>query len=64
MAKKKVCILYTGGTIGMVPTEHGFAPAPGTFARELDAIRDLSSPRMPEWDLVEFEFGKVIGEIK
>ena len=55
MAKKKVCILYTGGTIGMVPTEHGFAPAPGTFARELDAIRDLSSPRMPEWDLVEFD---------
>ena len=55
MSKKKVCILYTGGTIGMVPTEHGFAPAPGTFARELDAIRDLSSPRMPEWDLVEFD---------
>ena len=55
MTKKKVCILSSGGTIGMVPTEHGFAPAPGTFARELDAIRDLSSPRMPEWDLVEFD---------
>ena len=23
---KKVCILYTGGTIGMVPTEDGYAP--------------------------------------
>lgn len=22
--KKKICILYTGGTIGMVPTEKGF----------------------------------------
>ena len=55
MSKKKVCILYTGGTIGMIPTENGFAPAPGTFAKELAAIRDLSSPRMPEWDLVEFD---------
>jgi L-asparaginase len=42
MSKKKVCILYTGGTIGMIPTENGFAPAPGTFAKELAAIRDLS----------------------
>lgn len=55
MSKKKVCILYTGGTIGMIPTENGFAPAPGTFAKELAAIRDLSSPRMPDWDLVEFD---------
>lgn len=54
MSRKKVCILYTGGTIGMVRTENGFAPAPGTFAAELAAIRDLSSPKMPEWDLVEF----------
>ncbi len=54
MIRKKVCILYTGGTIGMVRTENGFAPAPGTFAAELAAIRDMSSPKMPEWDLVEF----------
>lgn len=54
MSRKKVCILYTGGTIGMVRTENGFAPAPGTFAAELAAIRDMSSPKMPEWDLVEF----------
>ena len=55
MGRKKVCILYTGGTIGMVRTENGFAPAPGTFEKELAAIRDLSSPSMPEWDLVEFD---------
>lgn len=55
MSRKKVCILYTGGTIGMVRTKNGFAPAPGTFAQELAAIRDLSSPKMPEWDLVEFD---------
>ena len=55
MSRKKVCILYTGGTIGMIPTENGFAPAAGTFSAELAAIRDLSSPSMPEWDLVEFD---------
>ncbi len=54
MSRKKVCILYTGGTIGMVRTENGFAPAPGTFEQEMAAIRDLSSRDMPEWDLVEF----------
>lgn len=55
MQKKKICILYTGGTIGMVRTENGFAPRHGTFAAELDAIRDLSSPDMPDWELVEFD---------
>ena len=28
---KKVCILYTGGTIGMVPTEFGYAPKKDYF---------------------------------
>lgn len=53
--RKKVCILYTGGTIGMVRTENGFAPRKGTFKKELENIRDLSSPFMPAWDLIEFD---------
>ena len=24
--EKRICILYTGGTIGMVPTPKGYAP--------------------------------------
>lgn len=51
---KKVCIIYTGGTIGMVPTKKGFAPQPGYFGSQLESIRDLGSPDMPAWDLVEF----------
>lgn len=39
----------------MVRTENGFAPKSGTFLKELSAIRDMSSPEMPEWDLVEFD---------
>lgn len=55
MEKKKILIIHTGGTIGMVPTENGFAPKPGVLLEELKNIRDLSSPDMPGWDLIEFE---------
>lgn len=52
---KKVCIIYTGGTIGMVQTERGFAPKQGALNKELLALKDLSAPDMPKWDLVEFD---------
>ncbi len=52
--KKKICILYTGGTIGMVPTEKGFAPRQGYFREAISHIDDLRSSDMPEWDLIEF----------
>ena len=55
MEKKKILIIHTGGTIGMVPTENGFAPKQGVLLEELKNIRDLSSPDMPGWDLIEFE---------
>ena len=55
MDRKKVLIIYTGGTIGMEPTENGFAPSPGAFTGMLEDIRDLRSPDMPEWDIVEFD---------
>lgn len=55
MKNRKVCIIYTGGTIGMVPTENGFAPKQGVFAEELKNIRDMSSPEMPRWDLIEYD---------
>lgn len=52
---KKICILYTGGTIGMVPTEDGYAPKKGYFQSLLDDISQLKHEEMPEWDLVEFD---------
>jgi len=51
----KICILYTGGTIGMLPTEKGYAPKRGYFGRALDAVPDLHKEGMPEWELVEFD---------
>ena len=55
MEKKKILIIHTGGTIGMVRTENGYAPESGALIEELKQIRDLTSPDMPEWDLIEFE---------
>ena len=53
--KKRICILYTGGTIGMVPSEKGYVPSSGAFLNLLRAIPDLYWADMPEWDVVEFE---------
>lgn len=52
---KRVLIIYTGGTLGMRPTEKGYAPA-----RDLDGlIREhmpgLSASSMPNYALVEYD---------
>lgn len=52
--KKKVCILYTGGTIGMIPSEQGYVPAAGKMEQVLSEIRTMHHPDIPDWDLVEF----------
>ena len=53
--KKRICILYTGGTIGMVPSEKGYVPSSGAFLDLLRAIPDLYWADMPAWDVVEFD---------
>ncbi len=50
---KNILILYTGGTIGMVPTSNGYAPKDGYFRSALNAIPALHLPGMPRWDLIE-----------
>ena len=53
--KKRICILYTGGTIGMVPSEKGYVPSSGAFLELLRSIPDLYWQDMPDWDVVEFD---------
>ena len=53
MAKKRVLIIYTGGTVGMVPTPNGYAPRSGYFRGALERIDELRADSMPEWDLIE-----------
>jgi len=52
---RKVLIINTGGTIGMVRTENGYAPKKGALMSELEQIRDIYSSEMPSWDLIEFD---------
>ncbi len=53
--KKRVCIIYTGGTIGMVPTPQGYEPRAGYLQGVLSEIRDLHDTTMPDWDMVEMD---------
>ena len=51
--KKKVLIIYTGGTIGMKKTEKGYAPVSGFLENAISSIGDMKSPDAPLWNLYE-----------
>lgn len=54
-ANKKVLIIYTGGTIGMVRGEHGYYPKHNTLQEYLVSGVRIVKEEMPEWDLMEFD---------
>ena len=51
---KRICIIYTGGTIGMERSENGYQPGKEPFANIMARISDFSSPGLPEYDVIEF----------
>ena len=53
--KKRVYIIYTGGTIGMRPTPEGYAPAPGYLADQIVAMPELTNDLMPEVEIKEYD---------
>ncbi len=53
--KKRVYIIYTGGTIGMRPTSEGYAPAPGYLADQIMAMPELTSDLMPDVKIHEYD---------
>lgn len=55
MDRKRICIIYTGGTIGMVAKDNGYAPEKGILAEVLADMSELSSEALPEWELIEFD---------
>jgi len=73
--KKRVYVIYTGGTIGMRPTSEGYAPAPGYLADQIMAMPELASDLMPEVEIQEYaplldsanmtpdDWGKIAGDI-
>ncbi len=53
--RKKVCLIHTGGTIGMVPSANGFAPQKGYMTEVLSQIRELDREEMPLFELIEYD---------
>ncbi len=49
--KKKILIIYTGGTIGMSKTKNGYAPKMNSFLKMVDNIKELHDPNMPSWTI-------------
>lgn len=54
-AKRRVYVAYTGGTIGMVRTPEGYAPSPGYLQERLEGMPELQDPRMPAYEVHEYE---------
>ncbi len=52
---KKVCMIYTGGTIGMKKTPEGYSPQKGFLAQALNEIQELHYEEVPKFDLMEYE---------
>ncbi len=53
MSDKKICLIYTGGTIGMTRSESGYIPKEGYFEEKLSEIGDLYKEGMPSYDFYE-----------
>ena len=51
--EKHICLIHTGGTIGMVKSSQGYLPKEGYFETVLETIADLKSPEMPEISFFE-----------
>ncbi len=51
---KRICIIYTGGTIGMERTADGYKPGNEPFVDMMAKISDFSSPELPDYDVIEF----------
>ncbi len=49
--KKKILIIYTGGTIGMTKKENGYAPNMNKFLKMVNNIEELKDPKMPIWNI-------------
>lgn len=53
MDNKKICLLHTGGTIGMTRSKNGYVPKAGYLKEMLVTIPDLFVEGMPKFELHE-----------
>lgn len=52
---KKILIIYTGGTIGMIKGSCGYLPVPNMIRNTLEGLSIMHHPDMPAWELYEFD---------
>ena len=55
MKDKRICIIHTGGTIGMIRSRQGYLPKAGYLETVLSSIADLSADSMPKYDFYEMD---------
>lgn len=55
VTRKRVYVIYTGGTIGMRRTPDGYAPAPGSLQEQMKGMPELRDPAMPDVMIHEYE---------
>lgn len=55
MNNKRIYIAYTGGTIGMQKTDHGYAPTPGFLTEKVRANLEFQRAEMPEFEIFEYK---------
>ncbi len=53
--KKKIYIAYTGGTIGMKASRHGYIPVKGHLTQSIKALPDFNRPEMPDFTINEYQ---------
>lgn len=53
--RKHIYVAYTGGTIGMRPSENGYIPVSGFLGETLQGMPEFHRAEMPEFTLHEYE---------
>ncbi|EOS93414.1 asparaginase [Erwinia tracheiphila] len=55
MQKKSIYVAYTGGTIGMQRSSHGYIPASGHLQNQLAKMPEFHRPEMPDFTIHEYQ---------
>ncbi|OOE68991.1 L-asparaginase 1 [Salinivibrio sp. IB868] len=55
MERKHIYIAYTGGTIGMQKSDHGYVPVSGFLQQQLEKMPEFHRPEMPLFTIHEYE---------
>ncbi|ELR8701481.1 asparaginase [Vibrio vulnificus] len=55
MTRKHIYIAYTGGTIGMKKSDHGYIPVAGFMEKQLANMPEFHRPEMPQYTINEYE---------